>query len=126
MILKRYSVIEEGFWEYRIFDDKIKGELDDYGFEDKDCALEASKELNRQLSKNSIYRQNEIKAKTMGIADKIKICINLPDAITSLCFEINRNELALENFISNCKNCELSEIEIDSKNLIKTITIMEA
>ncbi len=42
---------------------------------------------------------------------------------TSLCFEINKNALTLENFILNCKSCELSEIEIDSKNLIKTIVI---
>lgn len=126
MILKRYSVVEEGFWEYRIYDDEVEGCLDDYCFEDEECALKACKKLNGQLTEKSIYRRNEIKAKTMKIADKIKICINLPDVITSLCFEIDRNALMLENFILNCKGCELSEIEIDSKNLIKGITIMEA
>lgn len=126
MVLKRYSVIEEGFWEYRIFDDKIKGDLDDYGFEDKESALEKCKELNNQLSKKSVYRQNEIKAKTMQIADKIKICISLVDIETELFFEIDRNALTLKNFISNCKRCELSEIKIDSKNSIKIITITEA
>lgn len=126
MVLKRYSVVEEGFWEYRIYDDEVKGCLEDYCFEDEECALKACKKLNRQLSEKSVYRQNEIKAKTMKIADKTKICINLPDVETSLCFEIDRNALILEKFILNCKGCELSEIEIDSKDVIKEITIVEA
>lgn len=126
MILKRYSVVEEDFWEYRIYDAKIEGELDNYGFEDKDLALKACKELNGKLTEKSVYRNNEIKAKKMQIADKIEICIRLSDVETCLSFEIDRNALILENFILNCKGCELSEIEIDSKNLIKEITIMEA
>lgn len=126
MILKRYAVVEEVFWKYRIYDDEIESKLNDYGFEDKESALKMCKELNRQLSEKSVYKQNEIKAKAMKIAGKIKICIRLSDMETCLCFEIDKNALMPDNFISNCKNCELYEIEIDSKNVIKEITIMEA
>lgn len=126
MILKRYAVVEEGFWEYRIFDNEIEGELDDYGFEDKEYALKAYKELNRQLCKKSVYKQNEIIAKAMKVADKIKICIQPANIESYLCFEIDKNALILDNFISNCRNFELYEIEIDSKNVIKEIIIREA
>lgn len=46
MILRRYSVVEEGFWEYRIYDDEVKGCLEDYCFEDEECALKACKVEN--------------------------------------------------------------------------------
>lgn len=126
MILKRYSVIQEGFWEYRIFDNEVVGNLDEYAYEYEEFAFEKCKELNRQLSKNSVYERNKAKAKTMKVSDKIKVCIQLADIKTSLSFEINGNALTLENLISNCKGCEISAVEIDSENKINEITVEEA
>jgi len=125
MVLRRYSVFEEGFWEYSIVDDVIQGNLEDYIFEDKDEALKQCKIFNQIQRKNSIYKQNKLTAGDLEIAEKLNISINLPDC-TVLAFEINKNAKKLKNFISNCKCCEISVVENNIENKIEKIIIEEA
>lgn len=125
MVLRRYSVAEEGFWKYSIVDDVIQGSLEDYEFEDKDEALKKCRNLNLRQRKNSIYKQNKLTAGDLEIAEKIKISINLTDC-TVFDFEINKNAKKLKDFISNCKYCEISAVENNIENKIEEIIIEES
>ena len=90
MILKRYSVCENRFCEYTIDDNELQFFLEDLCFEDKDAALEKCKELNLEQQKNSIYKQNEIIAQDLEVAEKIQIFIKLTLS-KHLCSTIEEN-----------------------------------
>lgn len=124
MILKRYSVCKNSFWEYTIDDNELQGFLEDWCFEDKDAALKKCKELNLEQQKNSIYRQNEIIAQDLEVAEKIQIFIKLTDD-TYFVFKINPIKRKVKNFISEFENCGISEIKTNRDNKIKEIIIEE-
>lgn len=124
MILKRYSVCENRFCEYTIDDNELEGCLEDLYFEDKDAALEKCKELNLEQQKNSIYKQNEIIAQDLEVAEKIQIFIKLTDG-TCFAFKINPIKRKFKNFISKFENCGISEIKTNRDNKIKEIIVEE-
>lgn len=125
MVLQRYSVFEEGFWKYSISDDATQGSLEDWTFEDKYDALIKCKNLNRRQRRNSVYKQNKSIAENLRISDYLRITIFLPDT-TALSFMINKKAQKLEDFISSCKCCMISEINDNSENIIEEIIIQEA
>ncbi len=125
MVLQRYSVFEEGFWEYSIFDDATQGPLEDWTFEDKYDALVECKNLNRRQRRSSIYKQNKAMAEKLKVSDNLRISIFLPDT-TRLSFMINKKAQKLEEFISGCKCCIISEVNNNSENKIEEIIIQEA